>query len=129
MRGHINDSTKKTACACFALALCLSVAQTAFAKPGGEPLILDTETGIHSGVPGTVLQTASLNSSGMVQMDTLPILQQQEQQPIVVSPYVEYPTGQNSTSSSGYSGGRRRAPQTPYLPLSRVSIRAMFELE
>ncbi|KMY86927.1 hypothetical protein BUMB_01482 [Candidatus Paraburkholderia calva] len=113
MRGHINHSTKG-AMRAFAIAIsCLSAVQLAQAKPGGEPLLLDTQTGIHSGVPGTILQTALLNSSGMVQMDTLPNLQQ-DQPPIVVSPYVEYPTGQSGTSSSGYSGGRRRVPQTPH---------------
>jgi hypothetical protein len=88
------------------------IAQSALAKPGGEPLVLDTETGIHSGVPGTVLQTAPLNSSGMVQMDTLPNLPQQDQQPIVVSPYVEYSTGQSAAPAAGYNG-RQRAPRAP----------------
>jgi hypothetical protein len=118
MKGHtnlFNLSTRRIAArACAVIVLCLSGQPQVFAKPGGEPLILDTETGIHSGVPGTVLQTAPLNSSGMVQMDTLPNLQQQGEQPIIVQPYVEYPTGQSSTPSSGYSGGRRRGPQTPY---------------
>jgi hypothetical protein len=115
MRGHIHSMTMSLTRVGATIAVSLCAAQIACAKPGGEPLVLDTETGIHSGVPGTVLQTAPLNSSGMVQMDTLPGLQQQEQPPIVVSPYVEYPTGQgNATATSGYSGGRRRAPQTPY---------------
>jgi hypothetical protein len=91
----------------------LCVAQAAFAKPGGEPLILDTQTGIHSGTSGTVLQTAPLNSSGMVQMDTLPGSPQQEQPPIIVSPYVEYPNGQNATPS-GSGSGSYRVPRQSY---------------
>ena len=38
----------------------------AFAQAGGRPLILDTQSGIHSGAGGTVLQTAPLNEPGMV---------------------------------------------------------------
>jgi hypothetical protein len=92
------------------------LAPAALAKPGGEPLVLDTETGIHSGVPGTVLQTAPLGSSGMVPMATLPELQQQEQPPIVVSPYVEYSNGQGSGGGSGTAypqNGRRRPSHAP----------------
>jgi hypothetical protein len=98
-------------CALLGACLCVALAHTAFAKPGGEPLVLDTETGIHSGTSGTVLQTAPLNSSGMVQMDTLPQPPQQQQQPIVVSPYVEYPSGGQTATSSG--NGRSRSQRQP----------------
>src|SRR5471032_1287606 len=67
-----------------------------FAQAGGQPLILDTQTGIHSGAGGTVLQTAPLNGPGMVparSMSTLQELPQQDQQTIVVSPYIELQQG------------------------------------
>jgi hypothetical protein len=109
MRGHIG---KRAARSAWMLAAMLCIAQSALAKPGGEPLVLDTETGIHSGAPGTVLQTAPLNSSGMVQMDTLSGPPQQEQPPILVSPYVEYGSGQ-SVAPSGNGGGSYRVPRQP----------------
>ncbi|MDR5854768.1 hypothetical protein P9239_10110 [Caballeronia sp. LZ062] len=84
-------------CALSAVALCHG--GLAVAKPGGEPLVLDTQTGIHSGVSGTVLQTGPLGGPGMVPMATLPGPPQQEQQPIVVSPYVEY-GGQTATAAT-----------------------------
>lgn len=68
----------------------------AFAQAGGQPLLLDTQTGIHSGAGGTVLQTGPLNSSGMVPArptSTLQELPQQDQQTIVVSPYIELQQG------------------------------------
>lgn len=76
-----------------------SMGQLALARPGGEPLVLDTQTGIHSGAPGTVLQTGPLTGSGMVQarpMANLPELPPQEQMPIMVSPYVTYPGSQTT---------------------------------
>ncbi|WP_236572656.1 hypothetical protein [Burkholderia sp. 8Y] len=87
----------------------------ASAKPGGEPLVLDTQTGIHSGVGGTVLQSAPLGSPGMVPMATLPGSPQQEQQPIVVSPYVEYggPTATPATNN-GSPSRRHHATHPAY---------------
>ena len=79
-----------------------------FAQAGGRPLILDTQTGIHSGAGGTVLQTAPLNDSGLVParpMATLPELPQQDQQTIVVSPYIELPQGGHS-GAQGYGSSR-----------------------
>jgi hypothetical protein len=76
------------------LAWVVGFAQPTLAKPGGEPLVLDSQTGIHSGVSGTVLQTGPLDPPGMVQarpLATLPELPQQEQMPIMVSPYITYP--------------------------------------
>lgn len=85
------------------------------AKAGGEPLVLDTQTGIHSGVSGTVLQSGSLGGPGMVPMQTLPGPPQEAQPPIVVSPYVEYPgSGQNSVPTQPGRGGRSRAPGAPH---------------
>jgi hypothetical protein len=68
----------------------------AFAQAGGQPLVLDTQTGIHSGAGGTVLQTGPLTGSGMVParpMAKLPELPQQDQQAIIVSPYIELQQG------------------------------------
>jgi hypothetical protein len=123
MSGHINDTTKirvgqgvaRTARLCAALVMGLGCVGLAIAKPGGEPLVLDTQTGIHSGVSGTVLQSAPLGSPGMVPMATLPGLPQQEQQPIIVSPYVEYSNGQNTLPvQPGGGGGRPRVPRPPH---------------
>lgn len=93
------------------VAASLPFCQSALAKPGGEPLVLDTQTGIHSGVSGTVLQSAPLGAPGMVPMATLPGPPQLEQQPIIVSPYVQY-GGESATPAAG-SGSyirRQRAP-------------------
>ncbi|SAL82684.1 hypothetical protein AWB74_06346 [Caballeronia arvi] len=122
MSGHINDSTNtrcrasvaRTARVSIALALALSGSQPALAKPGGEPLVLDTQTGIHSGVSGTVLQSGPLGGPGMVPMATLPGLPQQGEPPIVVSPYVEYPGGQNVVPVQPGAPGRPRVPRAPY---------------
>lgn len=93
------------------VAASLPFCQPVSAKPGGEPLVLDTQTGIHSGVSGTVLQSAPLGAPGMVPMATLPGPPQQEQQPIIVSPYVQY--GGESAAPAPGSGNyirRQRAP-------------------
>ncbi|SAK70633.1 hypothetical protein AWB75_03645 [Caballeronia catudaia] len=122
MPGHINDATNTrcrdsvapTARVFIALALALSGSQLALAKPGGEPLVLDTETGIHSGVSGTVLQSGPLGGPGMVPMATLPGLQQQAEPPIVVSPYVEYPGGQSVVPAQAGAPGRPRGTRAPH---------------
>ena len=93
-----------------ALGVALCGSQVALAKPGGEPLVLDTQTGIHSGVSGTVLQSGPLGGPGMVPMATLPELPQQGEPPIVVSPYVEY-SGQNSVPTQPGIPGRPRVPR------------------
>jgi hypothetical protein len=99
-----------------ALAVSLCSVNPVQAKPGGEPLVLDTQTGIHSGVSGTVLQSGSLGGPGMVPMQTLPGLPQEAEPPIVVSPYVEYPgtTGQSSAPTQPGGGGRNRVPRAPH---------------
>jgi hypothetical protein len=82
-------------------ALCLISGLTAtnvFAQAGGQALILDTQTGIHSDAGGTVLQTGPLSSSGMESarpMAKLPELPQQDQQTIIVSPYIDLQQGGN----------------------------------
>jgi hypothetical protein len=102
----------------------MAITTGAFAQAGGQPLVLDTQTGIHSGVAGTVLQTGPLNGSGTIParpMATLPELSQQDRQTIVVSPYIEiqpsvYTNGQGQGSggppanSTGYRHHRSHAP-------------------
>jgi hypothetical protein len=80
--------------------ICSAMTADAFAQAGGRPLILDTQTGIHSGAGGTVLQTGPLNEPGMVSarpLGALPEAPQQGQQTIFVSPYIDVQPG-------GYSG-------------------------
>lgn len=80
--------------------ICNAMIADVFAQAGGRPLILDTQTGIHSGAGGTVLQTGPLSETGMVParpLGTLPEVPQQGQQSMVVSPYIEVQPG-------GYSG-------------------------
>jgi hypothetical protein len=70
------------------------LASSVFAQPGGEPLTLDTQTGIHSGAGGTVLQTGPLTSHEMVQAPSLPAVpgSQDQIQPIIeVTPYIGVP--------------------------------------
>jgi hypothetical protein len=95
----------------------------AFGQAGGQPLVLDTQTGIHSGAGGTVLQTGPLNGSGMVParpMATLPELPQQDQQTIIVSPYIDLQQGGHhagqgygsSTGSQPSSSNYQHRPRT-----------------
>lgn len=86
----------------------------AFAQAGGQPLILDTQTGIHSGAGGTVLQTGPLNGSGVVParpMATLPELPQQDQQTIIVSPYIELQQGKHH-AAQGYGSSTGSQPSS-----------------
>lgn len=138
-------------CAAMA-ALCLTLSLStldAFAQAGGQPLILDTQTGIHSGAGGTVLQTGPLNGSGMVPahpMAKLPELPQQDQQTIIVSPYIDLqqgghhdaqgygsPTGSQAPSNyrhrphsaSSHSGASYGVPigaQTPASALTQPAV-------
>ncbi|SAL02431.1 hypothetical protein [Caballeronia ptereochthonis] len=122
MRGHIEDTThfrpdervaRTAARLGVALAMGLCCIEVALARPGGEPLVLDTQSGIHSGVGGTVLQSGPLGGPGMVPMATLPEFPQQAEPPIVVAPYVEFPAGQGSVPVQ--PGGKRpRVTRAPY---------------
>lgn len=89
---------------------------SAFAQAGGQPLILGTQTGMQSGAGGTVLQTGPLNESGMVPahpMAKLPELTQQDQQTIVVSPYIDLQQGgHHGGQGYGSSSGGQQAPST-----------------
>ncbi|SAK91608.1 hypothetical protein AWB76_06686 [Caballeronia temeraria] len=122
MPGHIKDTTNirfrvRVAAGtrfCIALAAAFLGSQPVVAKPGGEPLVLDTQTGIHSGVSGTVLQSGPLGGPGMVPMATLPGIPQQAEPPIVVSPYVEYSSGQSSVPVQPGGGVRPRVPRTTH---------------
>ena len=120
MPGHINttniriqDRVARAAWVCGVLAAALLGSQSTFAKPGGEPLVLDTQTGIHSGVSGTVLQSGPLGGPGMVPMATLPGPPQEAEPLIVVSPYVEYSTGQSTVPAPPGGSPRPRVPRTP----------------
>lgn len=58
------------------------------------PVVLDTQTGIHDGRSGTVLQTAPLNPAPIVepaQIRQPAELQQNSQVPVVVAPYIRVP--------------------------------------
>jgi len=107
---------------CGALFLaCAFVALGARAQAGGQPLVLDTQTGIHGGSAGTVLQTGPLSGSGMVQarpLATLPELPQ-NQQSIVVSPYIEVQPGGQSHGST--TGSRPSAAGSRYRQRSAAS--------
>lgn len=109
-------SIRYTSLAALAGALVLSEAH---AQAGGQPLILDTQTGIHSGAPGNVLQTGPITGSGMVQarpMAKLQELPQQDQQTTIVSPYISVqPPGQgtNSQTRTGTTGGTQTRASRP----------------
>jgi len=68
----------------------------ALADSDRPPVILDTQTGIHDGKSGVILQNAPLTRQPMVPAQstaTLPDMAPQAQQPIVVAPYIELPGG------------------------------------
>jgi hypothetical protein len=78
------------------LFLCLT--GPARADSDRPPVVLDTQTGIHDGKSGVVLQNAPLARQPMVPaqpMATLTDMTPQAQQPIVVSPYIELPGGRD----------------------------------
>lgn len=79
------------------LALLLLVqAFPAFAGSDRQPVILDTQTGIHDGRSGVVLQNAPLVSQPMVAAQPTASLQEfapQQQPAVIVAPYVEVPGG------------------------------------
>lgn len=83
-------------------------AASAFAGSDREPVILGTQTGIHDGKSGVVLQNAPLSRQPMVPTERLPELAPQAQPPIVVSPYVQIP-------------GTQAAPTAAYRPRPRAS--------
>jgi hypothetical protein len=79
-----------------------------YAVADGQPLVLDTQTGIHDGQSGIVLQNAPLSRAPMVPAQQLPTLQQLDstsgQPPIVVAPYIALPgAGDGAAPSAGSS--------------------------
>ena len=74
--------------------LLLCATDPARADSDRPPVILDTQSGIHDGKSGVVLQNAPLVRQPMVPAQptaTLTDMTPQAQQPIVVSPYIELP--------------------------------------
>jgi hypothetical protein len=97
------------------------LASSVCAQPGGEPLILDTQTGIHSGAGGTVLQTGPLTSHEMAQapsLATLPGSQQQNQPIIEVTPYIGVPQqgGRSVGNPSGVLSSSQKRSRTTSSP-------------
>ncbi|MBB2999982.1 MULTISPECIES: hypothetical protein [Paraburkholderia] len=85
-------------------------ALTSAGAQAGQPLILDTQHGISDGQKGIVLQNAPLGQSQMVPMQQLPSPDANNQQPIIVAPYVEVPGG------GGGRPPRPRPAQQQYAP-------------
>lgn len=76
--------------------LLAAAATPALADSDRPPVVLDTQTGIHDGRSGLVLQNAPLARQPMVPAQSTATLQEmapQAQQPIVVAPYIELPGG------------------------------------
>lgn len=73
--------------------LLLAAAGSAHADSDRPPVVLDTQTGIHDGKSGMVLQNAPLVRQPMVPAATLTDVAPQGQPPIIVSPYIELPGG------------------------------------
>lgn len=91
-------------------AMCLALAGIASrAMADGQPLVLDTQTGIHDGQSGLVLQNAPLSREPMVPMQQLPTPSQMNTTsgapPIVVAPYIALP-GSNGGAPSAGAGNR-----------------------
>lgn len=84
------------------------------AMADGQPLVLDTQTGIHDGKSGLVLQNAPLSRAPMVPTQQLPAPQQLNatsgDPPIVVAPYISLP-GASGAAPAGANGyGYRMRP-------------------
>jgi hypothetical protein len=82
---------------------------------GGQPLILDTQSGISDGHSGTVLQTAPLSHERIVQakqMATPTELTPNSSTPIIVEPYVQMPGGSNGSTSTSHTRPQPRNTQS-----------------
>lgn len=75
--------------------LLLVAASSTRADSDRPPVVLDTQTGIHDGKSGIVMQNAPLVREPMVPATTLTDVAPRGQPPIIVSPYVELPGGAN----------------------------------
>lgn len=77
----------------------------------GPPVVLDTQTGIHDGQSGIVLQNAPLSRAPMVQAQQLPTPTELNAttsgSPIVVAPYIELP-GENGAAPESRLRNRLR---------------------
>ncbi|MCM2490655.1 hypothetical protein [Burkholderia glumae] len=76
--------------------ICLAAAASrgAMAAQDRPPVVLDTQTGIHDGRSGVVLQTAPLDPAPIVapaEIRQPAGLQQNNQIPMVVAPYIRVP--------------------------------------
>ncbi len=70
------------------------IALSVSAEPGRAPLILDTQSGIHDGQSGTVLQNAPLSRAPIAapaQMAAPAELAPNSGMPVIVAPYIEIP--------------------------------------
>jgi hypothetical protein len=99
-------------------AVCLAlVGITLSAMADGPPVLLDTQTGVHDGQSGLVLQNAPLSREPMVPMQQLAAPTQVDsgaangQPPIVVAPYIALP-GPGGAAPPGVNGYRMR-PANP----------------
>ena len=72
---------------------------------GQSGVVLDTQTGIHDGKSGLVLQNAPLSRAPMVPAQQLPTLEQSDstsgQPPIIVEPYIALPGAGAATPAAG----------------------------
>ncbi|MBU6487945.1 MAG: hypothetical protein KGQ57_08980 [Burkholderiales bacterium] len=74
-------------------AVCLALMGIAsYALAEGQPLVLDSQTGVHDGQSGLVLQNAPFSRAPMVPAQQLPTPTELDstsgQPPIVVAPYI-----------------------------------------
>ena len=96
------------AAVCFAF-----VGMASIAMADGPPVVLDTQTGIHDGQSGLVLQNAPLSREPMVPMQQLAAPAQLDsagangQPPIVVAPYIALP-GPGGAAPAAVNGYRMR---------------------
>lgn len=101
-------------------AMCLAFAGIAsYATADGPPVVLDTQTGIHDGQSGLVLQNAPLSREPMVPMQQLAAPAQPDpaaangQPPIVVAPYIALPGPGGAAPATGNGYGYRMRPANP----------------
>lgn len=103
-------------------AACLVLAGIApCATADGPPVVLDTQTGIHDGQSGIVLQNAPLSRAPMVPAQQLQaptaLNSTGGEPPIVVAPYIALPGGNGNSAAPaagngyGYGYGNRMLPR------------------
>ncbi|WP_374192410.1 hypothetical protein [Trinickia acidisoli] len=96
----------RTAVCAAAYLVLIGVASRAMAD--GQPLVLDTQTGIHDGQSGFVLQNAPLSRAAIVPAQQLPTPDQSNdatsgQPPIIVAPYVAVPGAKGTAQAPAAS--------------------------